>query len=304
VLLSNRAMLECQVGNFEQCEVYLDLLLEASTLDAHSPRGTDPNVVVPMVARITGNTARIEVADALNTGIVTWPAATPWYRELARVGLALSALQRGDPTKMEACYNDLKSVQGRMPFACPHISGDRLLGLLASACGHFEVAAAHCEAALAFCRQAGYRPELAWTCYDYAGILIDRIASGAIGPTRPAARETAAALLDEALTIAHELAMRPLHERVAARKAQLLAMPAGPGRPPPRARYPDSLSQREVDVLRLLATGKTNPEIAAVLSISPKTVTHHVTSILSKIGAANRTEAAAYAARTGLVTWQ
>jgi class 3 adenylate cyclase/DNA-binding CsgD family transcriptional regulator/tetratricopeptide (TPR) repeat protein len=304
VLLSNRAVLECQVGNIAQCHEYLDVLLNAGTLDAQSPRGTDPNVAVPLVARITGNTARTEVADAMNRGIITWPAATPWYRELAWVGLALSALQRGDPLAIESCYTDLRSVQGRMPYACPHIAGDRLLGLLASACGHFEVAAAHCEAALAFCRQAGYRPELAWTCYDYAGMLIDRIASGAIGPTSPAARETAAALLEEALTIAHALAMRPLHERAAARKAQLLALPAGPGRPPPRARYPASLSQREVDVLRLLATGKTNPAIAAVLSISPKTVTHHVTSILSKIGAANRTEAAAYAARTGLVTWQ
>jgi len=303
VLLSNRAMLECQVGNFEHCDAYLDLLLEAGTLDAHSPRGTDPNVVVPMVARITGNSARTEVADAINTGIVTWPAATPWYRELARVGLALSALQRGDLTAMEACYNDLTSVQGRLPYACPHISGDRLLGLLANACGNFEVAAAHCEAALAFCRQAGYRPEFAWTCYDYACILTDRIASGAIGPTSPAAREKATALLDEALTIARELAMRPLHERAAARKAQILSMPAGPGRPL-RSSYPEGLSQREVEVLRLLAAGKTNPEIAAALSISPKTVTHHVTSILSKIGASNRTEAAAYAARTGLVTWQ
>jgi len=80
-------------------------------------------------------------------------------------------------------------------------------------------------------------------------------------------------------------------------------MPVGPGRPP-RASYPAGLSQREVEVLRLLAAGKTNPDIAAALSISPKTVTHHVTSILSKIGASNRTEAAAYAARTGLVTWQ
>jgi DNA-binding CsgD family transcriptional regulator len=303
VLLGNRAMLECQVGNFAQCEVYLDLLLEAGTLDAHSPRGTDPNVVVPMVARMSGNTVRTEAADAVNTGIVTWPAATPWYRELARVGLALSALQRGDSTAIAACYNGLKSVQGRLPFACPHISGDRLLGLLANACGHFEVAAAHFEAALVFCRQAGYRPELAWTCYDYAGTLTDRIASGAIGHTSPAARETAITLLDEALTIARELAMQPLHERATALKAQLPSMPAEHGHPP-RASYPDGLSQREVEVLRLLAAGKTNPDIAATLSISPKTVTHHVTSILGKIGASNRTEAAAYAARTGLVTWQ
>jgi DNA-binding CsgD family transcriptional regulator len=303
VLLSNRAMLECQVGNFEQSDAYLDLLLEAGTLDTHSPRGIDPNVVVPMVARITANMARTEVADVINMEIATWPAATPWYRELARVGLALTALQRGDLTGIEAYYNDLRSVQGRLPHACPHISGDRLLGLLANACGNADVAAAHCEAALAFCRQAGYRAELAWTCYDYACILLDRISSDASGPTRTADREKATALLDEALTIARELVMRPLNERAAARKAQPLSRPAEDGRPP-RASYPDGISRREVEVLALLATGKPNPAIAAALGISPKTVTHHVTSILSKIGASNRTEAAAYAVRTGLVTWQ
>jgi DNA-binding CsgD family transcriptional regulator len=303
VLLSNRAMLECQVGNVEQSGVYLDLLLDAGTLDTQSPRGVDPNVAVPMVARMTGNIERTEVADAINTGIVTWPAATPWYRELARVGLALTALQRGDPTEVEACYNDLRSVQGRMPYACPHISGDRLLGLLASACGNVDVAAAHFEAALVFCRQAGYRPELAWTCYDYACILTDRTSSGAIGQTRTADRDKATALLDEALTIARERVMQPLNERTVALKEQFQSIPAGRGRPPASS-YPDGLTRREVDVLGLVAEGKTNPEIASELRISPKTVTHHVTSILSKIGASNRTEAAAYAARTGLVTWQ
>ena len=64
--------------------------------------------------------------------------------------------------------------------------------------------------------------------------------------------------------------------------------------------YPDGLSEREVEVLRLLAAGKTNQEIAGVLVISLNTVLRHVTHILTKTGAANRTEAAAYAHRQGL----
>jgi len=54
-------------------------------------------------------------------------------------------------------------------------------------------------------------------------------------------------------------------------------------------------------VLRLLAAGRSNREIAAALGISPNTVAHHVGSILTKTGAANRTEAAAYAHRHGLL---
>jgi DNA-binding CsgD family transcriptional regulator len=60
------------------------------------------------------------------------------------------------------------------------------------------------------------------------------------------------------------------------------------------------LSQREVEVLRLVAAGKTNQEIADALVISLNTVFRHVSNILTKTGLTNRTEAAAYAHRLGL----
>ena len=63
----------------------------------------------------------------------------------------------------------------------------------------------------------------------------------------------------------------------------------------------DDLSQREVEVLRLLAAGQSNREIADALCISLNTVATHVRNILAKTGAANRTEAAAYALRHGLL---
>jgi pimeloyl-ACP methyl ester carboxylesterase len=60
------------------------------------------------------------------------------------------------------------------------------------------------------------------------------------------------------------------------------------------------LTRREVEVLRLIALGRTNDEIARELFISASTVSHHVSNILSKTGAGNRTEAAAYAHREHL----
>ncbi len=57
------------------------------------------------------------------------------------------------------------------------------------------------------------------------------------------------------------------------------------------------LSQREMEVLAQVAEGKSNPEIAAALSLSTKTVRNHVSSILAKLGLANRIEAATYAVR-------
>jgi DNA-binding CsgD family transcriptional regulator/pimeloyl-ACP methyl ester carboxylesterase len=64
---------------------------------------------------------------------------------------------------------------------------------------------------------------------------------------------------------------------------------------------PNLLSAREVEVLRLIAAGRTNQQIADELVISLNTVTHHVSNIFNKSGSANRTEAAAYAHRSGLL---
>jgi len=81
---------------------------------------------------------------------------------------------------------------------------------------------------------------------------------------------------------------------------------SGPGAeeaevPQPAAAVSNSgLSRREIEVLRLIAAGKSNPQIADELVISLNTVQHHVSNILSKTGLANRTEAAAYAHRSGL----
>ena len=89
--------------------------------------------------------------------------------------------------------------------------------------------------------------------------------------------------------------MRPLMDRVIALQRRDESQPE---RPPA---YPDGLSQREVEVLQLITLGKSNPEIAEELFISPNTVAHHVTNILNKTNTSNRTEAATYASRHGLV---
>jgi NarL family two-component system response regulator LiaR len=65
---------------------------------------------------------------------------------------------------------------------------------------------------------------------------------------------------------------------------------------------PETLTERETEVLRLVALGKANKEIAARLSIGETTVKTHVSNILMKLGVSSRTQAALYAVHTGLVS--
>jgi DNA-binding NarL/FixJ family response regulator len=64
--------------------------------------------------------------------------------------------------------------------------------------------------------------------------------------------------------------------------------------------YPAGLSAREAQVLRLVASGLGNREIAERLFVSPNTVANHIRAILAKTDSANRTEAAAFAIRNGM----
>jgi len=67
-----------------------------------------------------------------------------------------------------------------------------------------------------------------------------------------------------------------------------------------RGPFRDGLSQREIDVLGLLARGQTNQQIAEQLSLSVHTVRAHLRSVMQKLGARNRVQAAAYAVNHGL----
>ncbi|MGH2501751.1 MAG: LuxR C-terminal-related transcriptional regulator, partial [Ktedonobacterales bacterium] len=87
-----------------------------------------------------------------------------------------------------------------------------------------------------------------------------------------------------------------MHPHVAARVMQELR-----GSPRASAQFSSELSERELEVLRLIADGLNNTEIAERLVISEHTVKRHVSNILSKLHLADRTQAAVYAWREGVV---
>lgn len=90
-----------------------------------------------------------------------------------------------------------------------------------------------------------------------------------------------------------------LHPTIALKLLRELDNPVGSGIARPLTE--DPLTEREVEVLRLVAQGLSNLEIGEVLEISERTVGNHIGSILRKLHLANRTQAALYALRRGLV---
>ena len=164
-----------------------------------------------MVARIAGNDEWLTVAESRAEGILS--ASVGFFSTtMARVCLALIAVARGDLAAAEEQYSALVSVPGIMVF---YIGTDQVLGLLSITLGRLDQAMNHFEDGLAFCRKAGYRPDLAWICCDYADALLQRNGDGD--------RTQAISLLDESLAISSELGMRPLMERVLSRREILKA---------------------------------------------------------------------------------
>ena len=112
---------------------------------------------------------------------------------------------------------------------------------------------------------------------------------------QPGDRDKAMALLDKALTTARELGMHALEGRITLYiEPRLASVPAAPD-------VFDDLSQREVEVLHLLAAGKSNREIAAALVISDHTVARHVQNIFAKLRVSSRAAATAFAFKHELI---
>jgi DNA-binding CsgD family transcriptional regulator len=297
-LLKELVSLEYELGEFEQGAVHLKKMQEVMrrTPPRPGPEYGDTSLVSHFASRITGSTDYLEVAGQAAQVVLSSALAHPFWIEIVRTGLALRAVQTGDSALAKEQYLALAGLPGKMRGS--YISADRLQGLLAHTLGNLDQAAAHFEEALTFCRTEGFRPELAWTCYDYAATLLKDTHDHA---HLPGNRTKAIGLLDEAWSISRELGMSPLMERVVALQELVqLQSPRGNARIAPA--YPNGLTRREVEVLRFVATGKSNTEIAEKLVLSRRTVERHISNIYSKTDTHGRAEATAFAFIHGLIS--
>jgi DNA-binding CsgD family transcriptional regulator len=283
-LLHDRVLLGYETGDHAGAARHLQRLIDADRYSQPYPlAGVFTALALSQIAYISRDLARAERAATAVRGLQVRSNAVTNAVVSGRMARALLAVLSADQDACESELEFLQPFERIMPSQwC--LATSRLLGLLAHVAGRRPRALEHFERALTFCRESGFRPELAWSCHDYALALLET------GTRRD--RMKAATLLDESRQIALSLGLHPLAVRIdefrARYEARLVVKPAG-------------LTTRELDVLRLISEGRTNKEIAQALFISTHTVAVHVARVLQKTGTSNRTEAAAYATRRHLL---
>jgi ATP/maltotriose-dependent transcriptional regulator MalT len=227
--------------------------------------------------------ARRGVAEALRADPHGWNARYGW--PLVWLGMRLEAeagqRARDEGETAPADRDERVAALADAVETFPAVSDDaRAYRALATAERDRDVPA--WEAAAAATRAAGNTYLLAYACLRLAEARDDRL--------------TAAAAVTEAIALADELRAAPIavEGRALARRARLLDEPA-------ETEDGFGLTSRELEVLRLVADGRSNGQIAEELYISRKTASVHVSNILGKLGVTSRVEAAALAHRRGLM---
>lgn len=170
-------------------------------------------------------------------------------------------------------------------FLAAYGAADRYLGMLCGLLDRRTEAEAHFEAALRLETAARMPAWVARTQMEYGRLLA----------TEQAAADRASTLLRFAADTGERLGMQEVAGT--ARSLAAALAPTSNGRPAPIA----GLTSRELGVLRLLVEGRSNRQIGEHLAISHHTAANHVRAILLKAGCRNRTEAASWAVRNGLV---
>jgi class 3 adenylate cyclase/tetratricopeptide (TPR) repeat protein len=168
----------------------------------------------------------------------------------------------------------------------------RIRGVAASVNRQWDEAEGDFQAAIEVAARVQARPELGRVYLDYARMLAARRKRGDRG--------RAIELVHQADAIFHELGMEPFAQQAAQVAEAVKARMHSPARPRPSS--PHNLSVREVEILRQMAQGRTDQEIAAALMLTLQTVTRHTGTLFTKIGVNSRASAVAYVSERGLAS--
>ncbi|MBT3996022.1 MAG: DUF2791 family P-loop domain-containing protein [Chloroflexi bacterium] len=237
-----------------------------------------------LAARLTNNIEQAAVAAELAHSVTQTPNLTPQVKANSRVAAGLAASVLKDASIAKEMYDQLASSRRAFATVGFPFGAEHLLGLLADTTGKKEKATEHFDDAISFA-QGKYDLELSWTYHDYAKSLI-----GFGDPTDAAKIAT---LIEQGLEVARRNGLTAVEK-------QLNQLAETVSRRSLKQQNPANLTNREIEVLRLVASGRTNQQIADDLVIAVTTAAKHVANILAKTESANRTEAATFANQNGI----
>jgi ATP/maltotriose-dependent transcriptional regulator MalT len=251
-----------------------ELAAAAHAYAAAAESGRDPSPGLALLRLAEGN---VEAARASVTRMLADHLAKP-DRPTVLSAAAEIHLAAGDLDGAEAASAALTDIAEAVDVPTLRAAADLASGRVALARGEAAIA-------LATLRRAAAAWRTLTMPYDEAR-------------TRVAVAAACRALGDDAAADAEIDAARAAFERLGA--AHDLGRTAPP-RPEAGGSHPAGLTDREVEVLGLVATGRTNHEIAGTLSISVHTVARHLQNIFTKLGVSSRAAATAYAYEHGIV---
>ncbi|HET9476771.1 MAG TPA: LuxR C-terminal-related transcriptional regulator, partial [Dehalococcoidia bacterium] len=293
ILLPTLAAERCARGAFDEAEDAVAILAEKGAII------DDPGLAMTAIAFVYRVLIRAAASDHDGARQILRPVLDSVLRAgrrdlqsvVGHCALAEAAHYLGEPEVAQAQYAPLASATGKGLVFCPSwgFLVPRVLGVIAADNQRWDEAEAHFQRAIKEARNCGARPELARTYLDYATMVSSR--SGG------RERDFASGLLTEGALLFDELSMSAF----VVRSSQLAALiDATTPVTSAAVEFPDTLSAREVEVLLLVARGRSNQQIADDLVLSIKTVARHISNIFNKTRVSNRSAATAYAFEHGL----
>ncbi len=299
--LQARAELQFRRGNWSEAEQLFQDAVQAATNTDWLPSTL---ALYGHFLAVTGRSsqARVQIERAIEH-----PAISGFSGDFYIPFLAEALLHIDAPAEAATYVERIKNLRGFMYYGN---SVDRILGIVAVHTGDWEMADRAFEGGLVLCRRANNQPEEAAILYEQARTAL----------IRNAPLQQVYALCDQAQALFAQYGMQraiamvdTLREGAAQlqrrEKESKLVAPAHTSSPVATTAKGQqvgymlelTLTKREIEVLRLVAEGHTDREVAEMLIISPRTANRHLSNIFVKLDVPGRAAAVAYAIRQGLV---
>ena len=302
VVIQAQAELYFRRGDWHAAEQHFQAAIQASVNNEWYPS------TMALYGHFLAVTGRVTAAQAQLERAVTLPELVGYSGHFYIPFLAEAYLHLGANAQAATYIQRIQALHGFMYYG---VSVDRILGEVAIVEGDWSRAEQAFEHGLALCRRASNQPEEATILYEQARLALMR-SNAEHASRRQSLLQDVHRLCDRAQELFLRYHMQRSADLVKTLREGVWQLEHREGEkhesrtPQEHIAHPDyhldlHLTKRELEVLRLVAEGHTDREVAETLIISPRTVNRHLSNVFVKLDVPGRAAAVAYAIRQGLV---